>query len=158
MTIYVLDHWDKLFPWKCDFEKPAVKFPIPIALDMTGCRKCIIFFFGGGAGKCLKNSQKLHGGDRKHIKVCKKKSLKIDGFFTSMPAVISISQNKPVQLVPCFVRVDHKCVGVRRDVHSNMHFIVDIRNEILKVKSTILFLEIYKLAESKFSIIRKNLC
>ena len=24
-------------------------------------------------GKCLKISQKLHGGDRKHIKVCKKK-------------------------------------------------------------------------------------
>ena len=48
-----------------------LKFPIPIFLDMTGCRKCCFFFFFGG-GECLKLSQKLHGGDKKHIKMYKK--------------------------------------------------------------------------------------
>ena len=53
-----------------------LKFPtIPIVLDLKGCRKCRIF-----VGKCLEISQKLHGGDRTHIKVCKKnnKNLKIN--------------------------------------------------------------------------------
>ena len=49
-----------------------LKFQIPIALDLTGCRKCRIF-----EGKFLKISQKLHGGDRKHVEVCKQ-NLKID--------------------------------------------------------------------------------
>ena len=45
-----------------------LKFLIPIVLDITGSRKCRSYF----VGKCLKISQKLHGGDSKHIKVCTK--------------------------------------------------------------------------------------
>ena len=52
------------------FGNGPLKFPIPIVLYMTvtGCRKCL---FGG---ECLKISEKLHGGDRKHTEVRKKKS------------------------------------------------------------------------------------
>ena len=48
-----------------------LKLPICIVLDVAGSRKCRIFVV-----KRLKISQKLHGGDRKHNKVCKKKKLK----------------------------------------------------------------------------------
>ena len=44
-----------------------LEFPIPVVLDMTGCRKCRMF-----GGDMFESSQKLHGGDRKHTKVCKK--------------------------------------------------------------------------------------
>ena len=50
------------------WEIGLLKFPIPIVLDLTGCRKYRIF-----CGKCLKIRRKLHGGDRKHSNVCKKK-------------------------------------------------------------------------------------
>ena len=51
----------------------------------------------------------MHGGDRKHIKVCKKKSTD-ELFFTPMPfqLPIHVSQNRPVRLVPCFVGVLNK--------------------------------------------------
>ena len=39
-----------------------LKFPMPIVLDVTVCRKCRIF-----DKKCLQISQKLHGGNRRHI-------------------------------------------------------------------------------------------
>ena len=39
-----------------------------MVLDMTGLQKMQNFF----REKCLKISQKLQGGNRKHIKVCKK--------------------------------------------------------------------------------------
>ena len=47
----------------------------------------------------LKISQKLHGGDRRHIKVCKK--IKItkstdESFFTPMPTLIVHISNRPV--------------------------------------------------------------
>ena len=51
---------------------------------------------GGGGVKCLKISQKLHGGDRKHIKVCKKtkiSKLTDELFFTPMPtSIVRISK------------------------------------------------------------------
>ena len=47
-----------------------LKFPIPIVLDLTGCKNAAFFFF---VGKCLKIGQKLHRGDRKHKKYVKKK-------------------------------------------------------------------------------------
>ena len=67
---------------------------------MTSCRKCRFF-----CGKCLKISQKLHRADRKCIK---NKNLKIDRCVVFSPLCnlqLSISQNRPVQLVPCFVAV-----------------------------------------------------
>ena len=42
-----------------------LKFPIPIVLDLTACRKCRMFC----CGNCLKIGKKLHGRDRKHIKM-----------------------------------------------------------------------------------------
>ena len=68
-------------------------------------------------GKMFEISQKLHGGDRNHIKVCKKKTkqnknLKIDRWVIFHPICqlqMPISQNRPVWLVPCFVGVNHIC-------------------------------------------------
>ena len=40
-------------------------------------------------GKWLKISEKLHGGDRKHIKVCKKQKLTDELFFTLLPTSVS---------------------------------------------------------------------
>ena len=45
-----------------------LKFPIPIVWDMTGCKNTEFLL-----RKCSKISKKLHGGDRRHIKVCQKK-------------------------------------------------------------------------------------
>ena len=51
-----------------------LKFLIPIVLDMTGCRNAEFY-----KEKCLQISQKIHGGDRNHIKVgTKTKISKID--------------------------------------------------------------------------------
>ena len=50
-----------------DFQKSA--FPIPGVLDLTGFGKRRIF-----VEKCLKISHKLHGRNRRHIKVQGKKS------------------------------------------------------------------------------------
>ena len=81
-------------------------FPIPIVLDLTGCRKCQNF-----GGKHLKISQKLHGGDRKHM-VCKKipkilKFWQMSYFSLICQLQLSIPQNRLVWLVPCFVGVHH---------------------------------------------------
>ena len=76
-------------------------------------------------GKCLEISQKLHGGDRRHITVRKKKKKKKkkkkiskstdESFFTLCEIQFPISQNRSVQLVPCFVGVHHifqpTCLG-----------------------------------------------
>ena len=56
------------------FEKSAVKVSYSYSLDSTASfRKCRIF-----GGKMFEISQKLHGGDGRHIKVRKQISLKID--------------------------------------------------------------------------------
>ena len=68
-----------------------LKFPVPIVWDLTGCRNAEFSW-----GKCLKINQKIHGGDRRHIKVRKKiKILKsTDGlFFIPMPnPIVHISK------------------------------------------------------------------
>ena len=78
-------------------------------------QKMLNFF----VGKCLKINQKLHGSDRKHIKLLKKKkkrkkrkkkNLIIIRWVILHPHYqlqLSISQNRPVQLVPYFVGVHH---------------------------------------------------
>ena len=48
-----------------------LKLPHPLVLDLTGCRKYRIFF----VGKCLEISQKLHGGERKHISIDRKSKI-----------------------------------------------------------------------------------
>ena len=61
------------------WEISLLKFPIPIVLNLKGCRKCKILLWENvwkSPTKCLKISQKLHGDDRKHIKVCKEKKKK----------------------------------------------------------------------------------
>ena len=60
-----------------------LKFPIPIILDNDRLQKMQNIF-------CGKISKKLHGGNRKHIKVLKKKiSKSTDGsFFTPMQTLI----------------------------------------------------------------------
>ena len=78
------------------------KFPFPIVLNLTDCRKCIIF-----CGKMFENRSELHGGDRKHIKVCKTIKISISNFSPLCQLQSSISQNRSVRLVPCFVGVHH---------------------------------------------------
>ena len=90
----------KWFLWSVVFRNWPSKFPIPIILNLTGCRKCIIF-----CGKCLEISQKLHGGDKKHIEVCKKKKnqLKINRWAIFHPYAnfnCRVSQNRLVRLDP----------------------------------------------------------
>ena len=91
-------------------------FFIPIIdLNMTGCIKSELFFFGGG-GKCLKICQKLHGGDRKHTKVCQKTKISNQqmGYFSPLYQLqSSISRNRHVRLVPCFVGVQHMFISVQ---------------------------------------------
>ena len=53
----------------CGLKDWPTNFSIHIVLDLTGCRKCRIFVV-----KCLSVSQKLHEGDRKHIKEKKTKT------------------------------------------------------------------------------------
>ena len=71
------------------------------------------FFFLFLVVKCLKISQKLHGSDRKHIKVCKKKKKKKpskltdESFSLLCQLQLFISQNRHVQLVPCFIWMHH---------------------------------------------------
>ena len=45
-----------------------LKFPVPVVLDMTGCRKCKFFM-----GNWLKMCQKSHRGDKKKTKQNKKR-------------------------------------------------------------------------------------
>ena len=68
----------------------AFKISYTIVLDLTGCKKCRIF-----VEKCLKVSQKLHGGDRRHIKVRKK---------------TQISKSTDASFFTCFDGVHHICV------------------------------------------------
>ena len=69
-------------------------------------------------GKCLKISQKLRGGDRKHIKVHvhvknqKSQNRQMDYFSTLSQLQLSVSQNWPVWLVPCFVEMHHMFVWI----------------------------------------------
>ena len=46
---------------------------------------------------------------------------------------------------------------LRRDVHLNPQYISDIRNEIIWVKYVILLMEMRKLVESEFLIMRKHM-
>ena len=96
----------KRFLWMWFWEISLLKFPIPIDLDMTGCRKCRILW-----GNVWKSVRKLYGGGRKHIKACEKKkkiSKSTDElFFTPCQLLLFISQNKLVRLVPSFVGVHH---------------------------------------------------
>ena len=64
----------------CDFEKSAFKASYSYSFGFHRLRKMQNFF----VGKCLKISQKLHGGDRKHI-MSKNKNLKIDRWPISHP-------------------------------------------------------------------------
>ena len=80
-----------------------LKFHILIVLDLTGCRKCRIF-----CGKLFEIINKLHGGDIEHIKVCKKsQNWQMSCFSPLYQLQLSISQNRPVRLVPCFVGLHH---------------------------------------------------
>ena len=72
----------------------------------------IFFFFFFIVEKCLKISQILHGGDRRHIKVRKKTKISKstdESFSTPKPKTICpyLKIAWPVRLVPCFVGVHH---------------------------------------------------
>ena len=61
-------------------------------------------------GKFLKISQKLHGNDTKHIKVCKKTKFSKSTdelFFTLCQLQLRLYQNRPMRLALCFVGVHH---------------------------------------------------
>ena len=87
-----------------------LKFPVPMALDLTQCgTKCLFFI---PFRKCLKIRQKLHRGD----KVCTKnfKNLKLTNelFFTPCQCQMSISQNRSGQLVPVLLEcIIYETVG-----------------------------------------------
>ena len=74
-------------------------------------------------GKCLQISQKLYGGDR----VCKKKkknSKSMDEMFSLLCHLqLSMFQDRPVRLVPCFV-----------EVHHIFHIIIPLRPYLEKIK------------------------
>ena len=82
-------------------------------------------------GKRLNISQKLHGGARKDIEVCKKKANTSNRqMIYSSPLYelqMSISQNRPIRLVLCFVGAHHICVpgreiSILKGTHFQGHF------------------------------------
>ena len=85
------------FPGSVILRNWPLKFPI--VLDATSCRKCRIC-----VGKCLKISQKLHRCDGKHNKAIMykiKSSKSTVSYFSPLYQLpLSISQNRPVRLVP----------------------------------------------------------
>ena len=86
--------------FRCNFEKSAFKVPFPVVLDLSGTRKYFFFF--------LKISQKLHGGGLSNIG--KKNQNRQMSYFSPLCQLqLSISKNRPVRLVPCFVGVHHIC-------------------------------------------------
>ena len=79
-----------------------LKFPFRIVLIWQFAENAPFFW--------RKISQKLHGGDENHSSIFKKISKSTDElFFTLCQLQLSISQNRLVQLVPCFVEVHHIC-------------------------------------------------
>ena len=119
--------------WFCEIYL-LLKLPIPVVFDLTGFRKCFFFFFFF-VGKCLTISQKLRGGDRKQIEVCKKQKTKqksqnrrMSCFSSLCQPTSLISHNWSVWLIPCFVGVHHICV------------VVDKKCKVKKKKYTIVHL------------------
>ena len=79
-----------------------LNFPIPNVRIWQAAENAEFF-----VGKCLKINQKSHGGERKHIKVHKKKNRQMSYFSPLCQLQLPISQNRHVRLVPWFVEVHH---------------------------------------------------
>ena len=101
------------FLWKCNFAKSAmqeVSHSCNFGFDRL--QKIHFFFFFVSGGKMFKKiSQKLYGGDRRNmVRILKNKQTKkklqnrqMRHFSPICQLQLPISQNEPVQLVPCFV-------------------------------------------------------
>ena len=95
-----------MFLWKCDFEKSVFKVSYSYSFGYDKLQKNVEFF----VVKCLKISQELHGGDKnmlRYVKTQKSQNRQVCNFSTLCQLQLSISQNRPVRLVPCFVGVHH---------------------------------------------------
>ena len=79
MILLLVEMWPYVYKTITSFSVNVIlrsqpsKFSIPIVLDLKSCQKCRNF-----CGKMFEISQKLHGGDRKHIRISEKKNLKVD--------------------------------------------------------------------------------
>ena len=103
----------KQFLWKCDFEILTFRISYSYSFGFDRLHKNAEFFCGK-VFEIMKISQKLQGGDRRHIKVRKKTKMsnwQMSYFSPLCQLQSSISQNRPVWLVPCFVGVHHICIS-----------------------------------------------
>ena len=86
------------------FEKLAFTDSIPKVLDKTGCKKCRYFLWENVPKSVRERIEDILRSVKTKPKISKFTN---ESFFILYQLQLSASQNKPVALVLCFVRVHH---------------------------------------------------